>query len=96
MNWTLGNILMNVRRKHINVRCHLRLKNFLFYLKNIDYSTRLSPAYRKKCQAVLKNIICQIIIIIIKTIIIIVIPRGGSSPTNALSTVYYYKKSSRF
>ena len=88
---------MNVRRKHINVRCHLRLKNFLFYLKNIDYSTRLSPAYRKKCQAVLKNIICQIIIIIIIiTIIIIVIPRGGSSPTNALSTVYYYKKSSRF
>ena len=87
---------MNVRRKHINVRCHLRLKNFLFYLKNIDYSSRLSPAYRKKCQAVLKNIICQIIIIIIITIIIIVIPRGGSSPTNALSTVYYYKKSSRF
>ena len=87
---------MNVRRKHINVRCHLRLKNFLFYLKNIDYSTRLSPAYRKKCQAVLKNIICQIIIIIIITIIIIVIPRDGSSPTNALSTVYYYKKSSRF
>lgn len=85
---------MNVRRKHINVRYHLRPKNFLFYLKNIDYSTRLSPAYRMKGQAVLKNIICQIIIII--TIIIIVIPRGGSSPTNALSTVYYYKKSSRF
>ena len=94
---------MNVRRKHINVRYHLRPKNFLFYLKNIDYSTTLSPAYRMKCQAVLKNIICQItiiviiiIIIIIITIIIIVIPGGGSSPTNALSTVYYYKKSSRF
>ena len=95
---------MNVRRKHINVRYHLRPKNFLFYLKNIDYSTRLSPAYRMKCQAVLKNIICQItimiiiiiIIIIIITIIITVIPGGGSSPTNALSTVYYYKKSSRF
>lgn len=85
---------MNVRKKHINVRYHLRPKHFLFYLKNIDYSTRLSPAYRMKCQAVLKNIICQIIIII--TIIIIVIPGGGSSPPNALSTVYYFEKSSRF
>jgi len=87
---------MNVRRKHINVRYHLRLKNFQFYLKNIYYSTRLSPAYRMKCQAVLKKIICEIIIIIIITILLIVIPRGGYSPTNALSTVYYFKKSSRF
>ena len=96
---------MNVGRKHINIRYHLRIKHFLFYLKNIDYFTRLSPAYRMKCNAVLKDIICQImmiiiikiiiiIIIIIIRILLIVIPRGGSLPTNASTTVNYYKKSS--